>query len=191
MGEMITITTADGDMDGYIARPSDARAGVIVLQEWWGLNDQIKRVADRFAEAGYAALAPDLYRGRVTQDPDEANHMMTGLDWVGATETDVAAATKHLRRDVDKVAVMGFCMGGALTVIAGVKLAGCDAAVCYYGIPPVEQADPAQMRGQGLDAHAVGALREREGPGEPVSSIIPRALTSFTPCSSCSIISHF
>ena len=72
--------------------------------------------------------------------------MMSGLDWVGATETDVQGALAHLKASHDKVAVMGFCMGGALTVIAGVKLAECDAAVCYYGIPPVEQADPAEMR---------------------------------------------
>ncbi len=132
--------------EGYLAQAQTPRGGVIVLQEWWGLNPQICGVADRFAAAGYTALAPDLYKGRVTQDPDEANHMMDGLDWVGATEIDVAGAVDHLKNDVGKVAVMGFCMGGALTVIAGVKLAACDAAVCYYGIPPKDQADPAAMR---------------------------------------------
>jgi carboxymethylenebutenolidase len=143
MGEQITFGTGTA---GYLATADGASAGVIVLQEWWGLNRQIMGVADHFAAAGYTALAPDLYQGRVTQDPDEANHMMTGLDWVGATETDVAAAIEHLRKTVSKVAVMGFCMGGALTVLAGIKLAGCDAAVCYYGIPPSEQADPRDMR---------------------------------------------
>jgi carboxymethylenebutenolidase len=146
MGEMITFSTQGGEAAGYLASPDGATAGVVVLQEWWGLNDQIKGVAERFAGEGYAALAPDLYAGRVTQDADEANHMMSGLDWVGATETDVAAAIARLKQDVGKVAVMGFCMGGALTLIAGVKLEACDAAVCYYGIPPADQADPAKMR---------------------------------------------
>jgi carboxymethylenebutenolidase len=135
-----------GSAEGYLARPARARAGVVVIQEWWGLNKQICGVADRFAAAGYAALAPDLYHGRVTAEPDEANHLMSGLDWVGATEVEVAGALRHLKATHGKVAVMGFCMGGALAVIAGVKLVECDAAVCFYGIPPIEQADPAAMR---------------------------------------------
>ncbi len=148
MGDLISFENAEGAAtNGYLASADDPSFGIVVLQEWWGLNDQIKGVADRFAAAGYTALAPDLYSGRVTQDPDEANHMMTGLDWVGATETDVAGAIAHLRGlGLQKVAVMGFCMGGALTVIAGVKLPGCDAGVCYYGIPPAEQVDPAGMQ---------------------------------------------
>lgn len=149
MGNMISFKSADGsEANGYLATSEGSRAGIIVLQEWWGLNDQIKGVADRFAAAGYSALAPDLYEGRVTQEPDEAEHMMTGLDWVGATEQDVAGALTYLKGEggCETVGVMGFCMGGALTVIAGVKLADCDAGVCYYGIPPVEQADPRQMR---------------------------------------------
>lgn len=132
---------------GYLSEAKSAKGGVIVLQEWWGLNAQIQGVADRFAAAGYHALAPDLYEGRVTQEPDEANHMMSGLDWVGATEQDVRGAIQHLKGlGANKVAVMGFCMGGALTLIAGVKVAECDAAICYYGIPPKEQADPAAMK---------------------------------------------
>ncbi len=149
MGDMISFENTDGSStEGYLVRSGDSRKGIIVLQEWWGLNDQIKSVADRFAVAGYTALAPDLYKGRVTQDPDEANHMMTGLDWVGATEIDVNGALAYLKSDggCETVGVMGFCMGGALTVIAGVKLDACDAGVCYYGIPPVEEADPANMR---------------------------------------------
>ena len=118
---------------------------MVVLQEWWGLNDQIKGVADRVAAAGYTALSPDLYAGRVTQDPDEANHMMTGLDWAGAANEDVRGALQFLKQDGGKAGVMGYCMGGALTVIAGVHVPECDVAVCYYGIPPVEVADPSAM----------------------------------------------
>lgn len=146
MGGMISFDCpGNGSANGYMAVAPGARSGLIVLQEWWGLNDQIKGVADRFAEAGYSALAPDLYDGRVTQLPDEANHMMTGLDWVGATEVEVRGAIAKLKEGVDKVCVMGFCMGGALTVIASVKLPECDGGVSFYGIPPKEQADPANL----------------------------------------------
>ena len=69
---------------GYYA-PAAGAAGVVLLQEWWGLNEQMKRVADRCQAAGFDTLVPDLYEGRVTQDPDEAGHLMEGLDWVGAT----------------------------------------------------------------------------------------------------------
>lgn len=147
MGQLITFQRPDGqDASGYLAEAESPKGSVVVIQEWWGLNDQIKGVADRFAAAGYTALAPDFYAGRVTQDPDEANHMMTGLDWGGAVEQETRGAVRHLKHMGGKVAVMGFCMGGALTIIAGVKVAECDAAVCYYGIPPKEAADPADMK---------------------------------------------
>lgn len=145
MSEQITFDCPGGSTaDGYLSVAESANAAVVVIQEWWGLNDQIRRTCDYFADEGFTALAPDLYKGRVTQEPDEAEHMMTGLDWVGATEVDVAGAVKLLRRDHDKVAVMGFCMGGALTIISSVKLP-IDAGVCFYGIPPKEAADPAAI----------------------------------------------
>jgi len=145
MGEMVTFDCPAGaSAEGYLAAADEGK-GVVVIQEWWGLNDQIKRTCDRFAAEGITALAPDLYKGRVTQEPDEAEHMMTGLDWVGATETDVAGAVQYLRGSCDKVGVMGFCMGGALTIISAVKLP-IDAAVCYYGIPPKEAADPTAIK---------------------------------------------
>jgi carboxymethylenebutenolidase len=147
MGATIKFRCPDGgEASGYLAEADGARAGVVVIQEWWGLNDQIKGVEERFAAAGFTALAPDLYDGRVTSEPDEANHLMTGLDWVGATEVEVRGALQYLKARLEKAAVMGFCMGGALAVIAAAKLTECDAAVCYYGIPPKEQADPAEVR---------------------------------------------
>ena len=146
MGEMIEFDCPDGSTaDGYLAEAPGSRSGVVVIQEWWGLNDQIKGTADRFAEAGFTALAPDLYHGRVTQKPDEANHMMEGLDWVGATEVEIHGACRRLKESCDKVGVTGFCLGGALTVIACVKIPECDAGVSFYGIPPKEQADPANI----------------------------------------------
>jgi carboxymethylenebutenolidase len=147
MGEMIQYTTPNGGtVSGYLARAEGSAKHVVVLQEWWGLNPQICGICDRFAAAGYTALAPDLYKGRVTTDPDEANHLMSGLDWVGATEQDVRGAVQYLKTDGGKAAVMGFCMGGALTIIAAVKIPELDAGVCFYGIPPAEAADPTQVR---------------------------------------------
>ncbi len=148
MGNMVSFKRPNGgEVQGYLTTSEGSKAGIVVLQEWWGLNDQIKGVTDRFAAAGFTALAPDLYEGRVTQEPDEAEHMMTGLDWVGATEQDVSGALTYLKGSCgcSTAGVMGFCMGGALTIIAGTKLEACDAAVCYYGIPPLEATDPANM----------------------------------------------
>ncbi len=146
MGVMIAFNCPDGSAaTGYLAEVDGARAGIVVIPEWWGLNAQIKGVAERFAAAGFTALAPDLYDGRVTAVPDEANHLMEGLDWVGATEVEVQGALQYLKARLERAAVMGFCMGGALTAIAAARLADCDAAVCYYGIPPKEQAGPAEI----------------------------------------------
>ncbi len=90
MGRMITFACPDGsEARGYLSESAGARAGVVVLQEWWGLNPQIEGVVEHFAVAGFTALAPDLYGGRVTTEPDEANHLMTGLDWTGATEVEI------------------------------------------------------------------------------------------------------
>ena len=85
MFETITYQTPNGqDVSGYLARAAgNSTKSIVVIQEWWGLNDQIRGVADRFAAAGFNALAPDLYNGRVTENADEAGHMMDGLDWVG------------------------------------------------------------------------------------------------------------
>jgi carboxymethylenebutenolidase len=147
MGSMIDFKRPDGgSTKGYLATAGKGRPGIVVIQEWWGLNDQICGIADRFARAGYNALAPDLYKGRVTQTPDEANHLMSGLDFPGATHQDLRGATQHLREQSSKVAVMGFCMGGALTIAAMVHVPEADAGVCFYGIPPADFADPAQIK---------------------------------------------
>lgn len=149
MGETIQFACPNGQQaSGYLAVPAQGQAapGVVVIQEWWGLNSQIKKVADRFASQGYRALVPDLYHGRLAATPDEATHLMEGLDWGNATLQDVRGAVQHLKSGGGKVAVLGFCMGGALTLIAAAKVPEVDAAVCYYGIPPAEAADPGQVR---------------------------------------------
>jgi carboxymethylenebutenolidase len=147
MGTMIGFARPDaGETKGYLATAGQGRPGVVVIQEWWGLNDQICGVADRFARAGYNALAPDLYKGRLTTEPDEANHLMTGLDFADATHQDLRAAARHLQAQGGKVAVMGYCMGGALTIAAAVHVPEFAAGVCFYGIPPKAFADPAKIR---------------------------------------------
>lgn len=147
MGAMITLIRPDGTpIRGYFANAGQDRPSVVVIQEWWGLNQQICSVADRFAQAGLNALAPDLYQGRVAQDPDEAGHLMNGLDFPGATHQDIRAATDYLKKVGSSVGVMGYCMGGALTIAAAVHVPGVAAAVCFYGIPPKEFTDPAQIR---------------------------------------------
>jgi carboxymethylenebutenolidase len=147
MGAMIDFARPDGGRTkGYLAPAGQSRPGIVVIQEWWGLNDQICGVADRLARAGYNALAPDLYQGRVTTAPDEANHLMEGLDFEGATHQDLRGAAQHLMVQSGRVAAIGFCMGGALTVAAAVHVPEVAAAICFYGIPPKEFADPARIR---------------------------------------------
>ena len=145
MGQIIEFTRPDGaSTRGYFSDAGKGRPGVVVIQEWWGLNDHISSIADRFAQAGF--LAPDLYRGRVASTPDEASHMMTGLDFGDATHQDLTGAVDYLRARCGKVGVSGFCMGGALTIAAAVHVPAVSAAVCFYGIPPAQFADPAQIK---------------------------------------------
>ena len=101
MGKMISYHRPDGQaVQGYLAEAADAKApALVVIQEWWGLNDQIRGVADRLAAAGYRALVPDLYRGQSTVDAEEAHHLMTALNFGDAASQDVAGAVAHLKAD--------------------------------------------------------------------------------------------
>ena len=144
MGEMIQVKRPDGKTcPGYVATPkAGANApGFVCIQEWWGLNEQIKKTADRFAEAGYGALVPDLYRGKIAKAADEAQHMMTNLNFPDAAEQDIRGAVQHLKQSSKKVAVGGFCMGGALTLLAALRVPEMDAGACFYGLPPVEPSE--------------------------------------------------
>ncbi|MDN3922589.1 dienelactone hydrolase family protein [Roseateles violae] len=146
MGTMIEFQRPDGASSaGYLAEGPAGGPGLILIQEWWGLKAHILELVDRFAAQGYTVLAPDLYRGRIASDADEASHMMNGLNFVDACDQDLAGALVHLKRSCPKVGVMGFCMGGALTVAAAVRLPGLAAASCFYGIPPKQLADPAKI----------------------------------------------
>ena len=148
MGQMIEFKRPDGaNTRGYFAQGTDNAPSIVVIQEWWGLNDQICGVADRLARAGYNALAPDLYKGKVVQKDDEANHLMSNLNFPDATHQDIRGAVQYLQaKQRTKVGVMGFCMGGALTIAAAVHVPEVAAGVCFYGIPPKDFADPAKIR---------------------------------------------
>lgn len=150
MGHTITFQRPDGQpVSGYLAAPAAASAapGVVVIQEWWGLNDQIRGVADRLAAAGYRALVPDLYRGRTALEAHEAEHLMKGLDFADAAAQDVRGAAQYLKASGSpKVGVTGFCMGGALTLLAAVHVPEADAAVIWYGYPPLEFVDASRIR---------------------------------------------
>jgi carboxymethylenebutenolidase len=150
MGNTIQFQRPDGTaVGGYLAEPAaGAKApGVVVIQEWWGLNDQIKGVADKLAAAGYRALVPDLYRGKVALEENEAQHLMQGLDFGAAAGQDVRGAVQYLKSSgSSKVAVTGFCMGGALTLLAAVHVPESDAAVVWYGFPPLDYVDASKIK---------------------------------------------
>jgi carboxymethylenebutenolidase len=158
MGKMVSYKRPDGkSVDGYLAEPSGGASapGVVVIQEWWGLNDQIKGVADRLAKVGYRALVPDLYRGKSTLDAKEAEHLMGGLNFGEAAGQDVRGAVQHLKSSGSaKAAVTGFCMGGALTLLAAVNVPEADACAAWYGFPPLEYVDASKIRAPLLGHYA-------------------------------------
>lgn len=142
MGEMLSFPRPDGrECPAYRADAGADAPAVVVVQEWWGLNDQIRGVAERLAQAGYTALVPDLYRGKLTLEAAEAAHLMEGLDFADAARQDLRGAVQYLKRDHARVAVMGFCMGGALSILAGVHIPELDAVVSWYGVPPEQATD--------------------------------------------------
>lgn len=147
MGSTVQFQRPDGQtVNGYLADAGAGTPGVVVIQEWWGLNDQIRGVAERLAAAGYTALVPDLYRGKSTVEAEEAHHLMSGLDFADAATQDVRGAVQHLKARGGKVGVTGFCMGGALTLLALAKVPEADAGVVWYGLPPLEYIDAAQIK---------------------------------------------
>jgi carboxymethylenebutenolidase len=148
MGSTVSFNRPDGQtVQGYLAEPAHPQGApaVVVIQEWWGLNDQIRGVADRLAQAGYRALVPDLYRGKSTAEAEEAHHLMSSLNFGDAASQDVAGAVAYLKTGSAKVGVTGFCMGGALTLLAVSMVPGIDAGVVWYGCPPLEFLDASRI----------------------------------------------
>ncbi|HKE37587.1 MAG TPA: dienelactone hydrolase family protein [Candidatus Baltobacteraceae bacterium] len=145
MGRMIEFARPDGaKAPGYLAEPQNGGGapGVVMFQEWWGLDDHIRETADRLAGDGLRVLVPDLYRGRVAIDREEAGHLMDGLNFGDAATQDAPGAARYLREHgAKKVGVTGFCMGGALAVLAAMNDPEFDALVVWYGYPPAEAGD--------------------------------------------------
>ena len=149
MGQTIEFQRPDGQaVQGYLAEPAQATGApaVVVIQEWWGLNDQIRGVAERVAAAGFRALVPDLYRGKSTFEAEEAHHLMTSLDFGDAASQDLRGAVRFLKGASPKVGVTGFCMGGALTVLASTMVPEMDAGVVWYGMPPLAFIDAGKIQ---------------------------------------------
>ncbi len=146
---------------GYLALPARASGpGVLVLQEWWGLVDHIRDVCDRLARAGFVALAPDLYRGETTGDPDAAGRLMMDLEIPRAARDLDGAVTALLNENATAggtVGVVGFCMGGQLALFAGTRNRRIGAVVDCYGIHP-----NVKLELDGLQAPVLGIFAERD-----------------------------
>ncbi len=134
---------------GYLAIPATGQgAGVIVLQEWWGLVPHIQDVADRLAAAGYVALAPDLYEGESTTSPDEAGRKMMALNMektARSLEQAIAFLLNHEAVTSQQIGVVGFCMGGQLALLTATLSDHIGATVDFYGIHPHIQPDFSQL----------------------------------------------
>lgn len=140
-----------GTATGYLALPaSGSGPGIVVVQEWWGLNDQIRGVADRFAERGYVALAPDLWHGKVVEEPDEAGKLMMAMS-IEQAANDLRGAAQYLAGHQatrgNRVGVIGFCMGGQLALFAGtVASETIGAVVDCYGVHEKVQPDLGKLQ---------------------------------------------
>lgn len=137
------------DVSGVIAEPpgTDKSPALVVLQEFWGLNDHVKSLVDRFAAEGFVVIAPDLYHGKIATEADEARKLMTALDTLTAVK-EIASTVAFLKahpRSNGHVGVTGFCLGGALTLAAACHVPGIGAAVPFYGIPPADKVDYAKV----------------------------------------------
>jgi len=158
-GREIRFDSNGDEVLGYLSTPASGRGpGVLVLQEWWGLVDHIRDVCDRFAREGFVALAPDLYRGDSTSDPDAAGRLMMDLEIPRAARDLDAAVSALLGQDaVDgaRVGAIGFCMGGQLALYAATRNAKIGAVADFYGVHPNISLDPS-----GLEAPVLGIFAE-------------------------------
>ncbi len=139
--EMVSFPVEGGVAQGYMARPEGEGPfpGVIVVQEWWGLDEHIKDVCRRFASERFVALAPDLYHGRVTSNPDEAMGLMTGLDMARAVKELVAASAFLASQPYTRgrgIGAIGFCMGGGLALELACESPHVKAVAPFYGVNP-------------------------------------------------------
>ena len=160
MGEIIEFPSNGGTARGYLAGGSGIP--LVVIQEWWGLVPHIRDVCDRFAAEGFVALAPDLYHGESTTEPDEAGKLMMALNIEQAAKDMSGAVDEVARRGgSDKVGVTGFCMGGGLALVLATKRPDkVKAAVPWYGLIPWPDAQPDWSA---LEADVLGHYAELDG----------------------------
>jgi carboxymethylenebutenolidase len=150
-GQSVSYPVNGVSSNGYLALPPGGRGpGVLVIQEWWGLNDQIRETADRFAAEGFVALVPDLYHGQVVDEPDEAGKLMMALDIERAAK-DLRGAAQFLAAQDEvsggRLGVIGFCMGGQLALYTGALAPDLIGAVVdMYGIHPNVKPDVARLK---------------------------------------------
>jgi carboxymethylenebutenolidase len=127
-----------GTANGYLAEPEGTGPGVVVLQEWWGVDDAVRRIVDGFAEEGFVALAPDLFHGETTEQPDEAQQKMMAMN-MDEAEKEMRGAVEYLashEKCDGTVGTVGFCLGGGLSVWAAAANPKVGAAVTYYYVMP-------------------------------------------------------
>lgn len=139
--EGLSFDTANGPTNAYVAMPDNGgKKAVLVIQEWWGLNDHIKDIANRYADEGFAAIAPDLYRGKIAADSTEASQLMHDLsteDGLDTIKNAIDAAA--LSYDLSHFGITGYCMGGTFALRAACELEGLSAAAPFYGDIPDEE----------------------------------------------------
>jgi carboxymethylenebutenolidase len=178
MGERVTYPSNGGTSEGYLALPeSGTGPGVVVIQEWWGLVPHIESLVDRFALAGFAALAPDLYHGAQTGEPDDAVRLLMGMAMDQAAK-DIAGAADYLagRPEVTgRVGAVGFCMGGSLALWSATLSDRIVAAVGFYPSMPWARMSPtwANYAGKAALIHGDGehARADSEGIRAAVTAI--------------------
>jgi len=146
---MIEFERPDGQKaPGYYSAPAAGNnaPGVVMIEEWWGVTDWIKQTADQLAAEGFRVLIPDLFRGRTAAVGDEANHLLEGLNFGDATSQDAHGAAEYLTSTGSaNVAVMGYCIGGALSMLCAMDDSAFASAVTFYGLPPAEAGDPGMI----------------------------------------------
>ena len=149
MGTHIPFTRSDAKKsEGYLAKAAKANApGVVVIQEWWGLSGNIIAICDRLALAGYDALAPDLFAGTVVpyHDHQAAERELQKLDFADAAQNTIRGAAQFLKRSSPKVGVVGFCMGGAVAMLAAAA-PEISAVAPFYGLPPEKFLDISKIK---------------------------------------------
>ncbi|HJR62476.1 MAG TPA: dienelactone hydrolase family protein [Gemmatimonadaceae bacterium] len=175
-GTMVDIQVNGRTVHGYLSNVEGKTGpGLVVIQEWWGLVDHIKDVADRFAREGFVALAPDLYHGETTRSPDQAGKMLMALN-IAEAGKEIRGAVDHLLGldsvEPKKVGVVGFCMGGQLALYAACEHPDrVSAAVNFYGIHLKVELHPERLRGPVL-AHF--GKRDKSVPPEQARALVKR-----------------